>query len=133
MFPFDIDDDELNIEEERLIVPTDYEIDFSTGKLTGRIITGLDAIIQWIKIVLITDRYVFPQYSWSHGSDLSTLIGQNYDEDYISTEVKRMIKEALSVDDSIIGFDDLVCEMKGDRLTISFAVNTLYGRGEINV
>lgn len=133
MFPFDIDDDELNIEEERLIVPTDYEIDFSTGKLTGRIITGLDAIIQWIKIVLITDRYVFPQYSWSHGSDLSTLIGQNYDEDYISTEVKRMIKEALSVDDSIIGFDDLVCEMKGDRLTISFTVNTLYGRGEINV
>lgn len=133
MFPFDIDDDELNIEEERLIVPTDYEIDFNTGKLTGRIITGLDAIIQWIKIVMITDRYVFPQYSWSHGSDLSSLIGQNYDEDYISTEVKRMINEALLVDDSIIGIDDLVCEMKGDRLMISFTVNTLYGRGEINV
>lgn len=133
MFPFDIDDESMEVQTEESSIPTDYEIDFATGKLTGRIITGLDAIIQWIKIVLTTDRYVFPQYSWNHGSDLSSLIGQNYDEDYITTEVKRMVKEALSVDEAITGFDDLDVSMKGDRLTVSFTVNTLYGRGEVNV
>ena len=62
MFPFDIDEDEITpvIEEEK--EPTDYEIDFNTGRLTGKIITGLDAIIQWVRIVLSTDRYYYPQY-----------------------------------------------------------------------
>lgn len=133
MFPFDMDEDEMDVKEETHKEPIDYEIDFETGKLTGRVITGVDAIIQWIKIVLSTDRYFFPQYSWNHGSDLHTLIGQNYDEEYVQTEVKRMLNEALLVDESITGIDNLEFEMKDSKLTISFTVNTIYGRGEVNV
>ena len=133
MFPFDIEDEDLEVQAEEEKELADYEIDFETGKLTGRTVTGLDAIKQWVKIVLITERYLFPQYSWNHGSDLNTLIGQGYDEDYITTEVKRMISEALSVDDSIIDFDELNIEMKGDRLSVSFVIDTIYGRGDINV
>lgn len=133
MFPFNIEDEEIEVEIEESKEPTDYEIDFNTGKLTGRVITGLEAIMQWIKIVLTTDRYTFPQYSWNHGSELNTLIGQGYDKDYINTEVKRMITEALSVDESITGFDNLVIEMQGDKLSLSFTIDTIYGRGEINV
>lgn len=46
MFPFDIEDEEVDVEVEEAEEPADYEIDFETGNLTGRIITGLDAIIQ---------------------------------------------------------------------------------------
>ena len=44
MFPFDLDDDETEVDEIEEKEPKDYEVDFKTGKLTGRIITGLDAI-----------------------------------------------------------------------------------------
>lgn len=133
MFPFDIDDEEITpyVEEEK--IPTDYEIDFKTGKLTGRVITGLDAIIQWVKIVLSTDRYYYPQYSWNHGSDLSSLIGQNYDQDYIKSEVQRMIEEAIMVDENITGISDLECSFERDKLTAKFTINTIYGGGEISV
>ena len=133
MFPFDIDDDEINIEVEEDKEPTDYEIDFNTGRLTGRIITGLEAIIQWVRIVLSTDRYYYPQYSWDHGVELSKLIGQNYDEDYIKSEVKRMISDAIMIDKNILGIEDLKCSMERDKLTVSFTINTIYGGGEISV
>lgn len=132
MFPFDIEDEEMEITSEEKEL-ADYEIDFEKEKLTGKVITGLDAIRQWVKITLLTERYLFPQYSWNHGSDFNTLIGQNYDEDYINTEVKRMISEALSVNESIIGFDELKIEMKGDRLYVSFVLDTIYGRGDVSV
>lgn len=133
MFPFDIDEEEITpvIEEEK--EPSDYEIDFNIGKLTGRIITGLDAIKQWVRIVLSTDRYYYPQYSWEHGVELSELIGKNYDEDYIKSEAKRMISEALLVDKNIQGIDNFECAMENDKLTVSFTIDTIYGRGEVNV
>lgn len=133
MFPFDIEDEELEVQTEEEKELSDYEIDFETGKLTGRMVTGLEAIRQWVKISLTTERYLFPQYSWNHGSDFNTLIGQGYDEDYVSTEVKRMISEVVSLEETITGFDELNIEMKGDRLSVSFVIDTIYGRGDINV
>lgn len=133
MFPFDIDEEEINLEVEEDKMPTDYEIDFSTRKLTGRIITGLDAIKQWVMIVLSTERYYFPQYSWDHGVEFSKLIGQNYDENYITSEVKRMIEDAILIDPNILGIDNFKCSMKNDKLTVSFTINTIYGGGEISV
>ena len=40
MFPFDIDDGEIEVEQEESKEPRDYEIDLKSGKLTGKIITG---------------------------------------------------------------------------------------------
>lgn len=133
MFPFDIEDEEIDVEVEEETVRSDYEINFETGELTGRIITGLDAIKQWVKIVLLTDRYRYPQYSWDHGGELSTLIGQGYDEAYVKSEVKRMIEDAILIDEDIIGIEDLTCSMMDDRLSIHFYLNTIYGGGEVDV
>lgn len=132
MFPFDVEVSDQSLNSE-LKDPIDYEIDFESGKLTGRIITGLDAVIQWIKIALLTNRYYFPQYSWTHGSDLATLIGQAYDPEYTQTEVKRMISEAISIDPSITGFDDVKIDYDDGKLSIAFTVNTIYGSGDVNV
>lgn len=133
MFPFDLDEEEETEIESNETEPKDWEIDLKTGKLTGRIITGLDAIIQWVYITLSVDRYTFAQYSWDYGNDLSTLIGQHYDEDYIKSEAKRMIEDALLVNDDILGIEDFECSFENDKLRAAFKLNTTYGEGDISV
>ena len=132
MFPFDLEDEEeVEIEEQK--EAKDWEIDFKTGKLTGRVVTGFDAIKQWVQIVLSIDRYTFTQYTWDYGNDLSSLIGKNYDEGYVTSEAKRMIEDALSVNEDILGIEDFECSFENDKLTATFTLNTTYGRGEISV
>jgi phage baseplate assembly protein W len=133
MFPFDLEEEEVTPIITKNNEPIDYEVDWNTGRLTGKIITGLDAIIQWARIVLKTERYYYPQYSWDHGSDLTELIGQQYDPEYIKCEVKRMIEDALLINEDVIGIEDLECSFEDDNLTASFTLNTIYGGGEIIV
>lgn len=133
MFPFDLDDDEIELAQEDVKEPKDYEIDFKTGKLTGRMVTGLRAIEQWIYLVLSTDRYFYTQYSWNYGSELNTLIGKHNSQSYVESEVKRMLEEALLVNENITGIDNLTCKIENDVLTAAFTVNTIYGEVEINV
>ena len=135
MFPFDIEEDDVEIieEDETDKEPSDYEIDFTTGELTGRIITGLDAIKQWIRLALGTDRYFYNQFSWDYGSELNELIGQSYSEEYIESEVTRMVTDALSTNKDIDGISSLHVVMENDSLQISFIVNTPYGNGEVEV
>ena len=133
MFPFDIDDAELDAEVEEDKEPSDYEIDFEAGKLTGRIITGLPAIKQWVMIVLGTDKYYYTQYSWNHGCELRDLIGKGFKQDYIESEVKRIITDALSMSKDIKGISNLVVSYEGDTLTAAFTLDTIYGSEEVMV
>ena len=133
MFPFDIDDAELDVEVEEDKEPSDYEIDFETGKLTGRIITGLPAIKQWVMIVLGTDKYYYTQYSWDHGCELRDLIGKGFKQDYIESEVKRIITDALSMSNDIQGISNLEVSYEGDTLTAAFTLDTIYGSEEVMV
>jgi phage baseplate assembly protein W len=134
MFPFDLDDDEdIVAEEETKSEPTDYEIDFATGELTGRIITGLPAIVQWIRLTLGTERYFYNQFSWNYGSELETLIGQGFNEEVITSEVQRMVADALSTNDDIDGISSLEVAMNEDSLNIDFTVETAYGSEEVNI
>jgi hypothetical protein len=133
MFPFDIDDAELDVEVEEDKEPSDYEIDFETGKLTGRIITGLPAIKQWVMIVLGTDKYYYTQYSWNHGCELRDLIGKGFKQDYIESEVKRIITDALSMSKDIKGISNLEVSYEGDTLTAAFTLDTIYGSEEVMV
>jgi hypothetical protein len=131
MFPFDIDDAELDVEVEEDKEPSDYEIDFETGKLTGRIITGLPAIKQWVMIVLGTDKYYYTQYSWDHGCELRDLIGKGFKQDYIESEAKRIITNALSMSKDIKGISNLEVSYEGDTLTVAFTIDTIYGEEEV--
>lgn len=133
MFPFDLDDDEIEVEQEEAKEPKDYEIDFKTGRLTGRMVTGLKAIEQWIYIVLVTDRYFYTQYSWDHGSELNTLIGKHASKGYVESEVKRMVQDALLVNENITGIENMACKIENDVLKASFTANTVYGEISVNV
>lgn len=131
MFPFDIEDAELDVEVEDDKEPSDYEIDFETGKLTGRIITGLPAIKQWVMLVLGTDKYYYTQYSWDHGCELRDLIGKGFKQDYIESEAKRIITDALSMSNDIQGISNLEVSYGGDTLTVAFTIDTIYGEEEV--
>ena len=132
MFPFDLED-KLEIIQEETKEPKDYEIDFKTGKLTGRMVTGIKAIEQWIYLALKTDRYFFTQYSWDFGSELNTLIGKHVSREYVESEVKRMVEDALLVNEYITSIENLTCSIENDVLVAAFTVNTVYGEVEINV
>ena len=134
MFPFDLEDEEIDAEEiEEEPEKQDYEVDFETGKLTGRMISGVEAVKQWLKIALAIDRYRFTQYSWENGAELSSLIGKGYDKDYIDSEAERMIREVASLNEDITNVTDFNIDFTGDKLTIAFKVETIYGEEEMVV
>ena len=64
---------------------------------------------------------------------MQNLIGKNHSKDYIESEVKRILNEALLINEAIKGIEDLECDTNGEKLKISFGLETIYGRGDIDV
>ena len=133
MFPFDMDEaDELELTamaeavNETEIKP-EYEIDFDTMQLTGRMITGIDTVKQWIKLCLDTPRYRYTQYPWNYGADFDELVGKGYTLGDLKPILKRMVTEALSENKEIKSVSDFVIEKNGDYVSMSFRVETDYG------
>lgn len=121
---------ENSIEAERpkeIKTPKEYEIDFKTGQLTGRVVEGVEAIKVWIWLALQTPRYRYYIYSWDYGNEFEDLIGRGYSEEYINTEVQRMTEDCLLVNEHIESITDFSATMENDQLTISFTANTIYG------
>lgn len=133
MFPFDIEDEDVEVEEKEEEVYKEYEIDWETGQLTGRIVEELEAVKVWIYLALQTERYVFEQFTWDYGNELSTLIGTSNNQEYLQMEVKRMVKDCLSVNEHITDIDNFQCEVEDEKITITFTAVTDYGEVDINV
>lgn len=134
MFPFDLEDEEIDTEEiEEEPEKQEYEVDFKTGKLTGRMISGIEAVKQWLTIAFAIDRYKYTQYSWENGAELSSLIGKGYDKDYVDSEAERMVREVASLNEDITNVTNFNIDFTGDKLTIAFKVETIYGEEEMTV
>lgn len=131
MFPFDLEDENLEEEDEKIF--REYEIDFETGQLTGRIVEGLEAVKAWVYLALRTARYRFQQYSWNYGSEFENLIGMPQDKDYVESEIQRMVEDCLKINKHIQGIDELSCSFDDGVLIASFTLITDYGEVEINV
>lgn len=129
-FPFDIVDE---IEEDTNVVPREYEIDFESKRLTGKIVEGAEAIKIWIYLVLHSPRYHHVIYSWDYGNELEDLIGFSHTLEYLEIESKNAIEDCLSVNENIIAIENFTASLEGDCLNISFTAVTIYGEVEINV
>ena len=75
LFPFATD------EEVTLVTPDvtassirEYGLDFETGKLTGKIVTGVDALCVWAYLALKARRYRWVIYSWQYGEDRTSVV-----------------------------------------------------------
>lgn len=108
-------------------IPKEYEVDFETGQLTGRTVEGLEAIKVWIWCCLHTQRFRYQIYSWDYGADLEQYVGQTLTDEYLETDLRDEIEDALKVSQYITGIDDYVFERTGSKITVSFSIQTLLG------
>ncbi len=132
MFPFDVEEDVSVVEKEDAPY-REYEIDYHTGQLTGRVVEGAEAVKVWIYFALNTDRYCFPQYSWNYGSELNTLVGGSSDLEYICMNARRMAEECLMQNPHITRLRDFKADVEEERIHVFFVVETDFGEVEMNV
>lgn len=130
MFPFDEEiEDQIVIEKD----PVEYEVDFTTGQLTGRTVQGLEAVKVWAWLTLSTQRYTYEQYSHNHGHDLNDLIGTVHTAEYLQSEVERIVKDALLVNENITDVILNDYSIESDRVSVSIVIFTKWGETELNV
>lgn len=102
-----------------------YRLDRVNGRIIGTV-DGADAVMQFIRKVMSTDKYSFEIYDWYYGNELHKLVGKSYD--YIVTRIPNIFKEALLVDDRILNVRDFSFSKTGiDSITVSCSVDTVYG------
>jgi len=128
LFPAYIEnDDSWKLRANEKKTPKEYEIDFKTGQLTGKIVEGLEAIKVWIWLTLQVARYRYHIYTWDYGSEFEDLIGQGYTDEHIEAEAHRMTEDCLLINEHIQSISDFSTNLNGSKLQISFTVNTIYG------
>ena len=88
-------------------------------------IDDLNAIVQSIYLILNTERYRFPIYSWDYGIELIDLIGKPMS--YVMSEIPRRVKEALIQDNRISDVKDFTFEVNKNKLHTTFTVVTVIG------
>ena len=115
----------ISIEETKY---KDFYFDEESGQFSGQVVDGVSALKGWIYFALRIARYRYPIYSWKYGSELETLIGKSFDdEDYLLSEVKRMIEDALLINPHIKSVEDVSIDKQEEKLNISCNVFTKYG------
>ncbi len=117
---------------EVMTIPKEYGVDFSTGKLTGKIVEGIEALKVWAWNCIKTERYRYPIYSWQYGTEYEQYIGQTVTDEYLQNDCYTETQEALMANPYITSIDDFNAEIKGDRLHISFKLNTVLGSTEVS-
>ena len=101
-----------------------YNINRNTNRISGYI-DDKDAIIQAIYLILQTERYESMIYNWYYGVEFDGLIGKN--KDYVTSELRRVIREALTEDDRITEVSDFDITYTDDSALIVFLAQTNIG------
>lgn len=104
-----------------------YNLDIESNRIRGTT-DDQDAMRQAIYLILNTERYQYPIYSWNYGVELTPLIGKP--AALVLPEIQRCITEALLQDDRITGVSNFNFETHGKSVHCSFRVATIFG--EIN-
>lgn len=134
LFPFVTDEEIAQVTPEVTASSIrEYELDFKTGRLTGRIVEGVDALCVWASLALKAKRYRWVIYSWQYGEEYTNLIGYSFDEDYLYSEVKRYIEECLFINEHITGIEDLTVNQVNEMLYIRFRMITDVGSKEVSM
>lgn len=111
----------------------EFGLDFETGRLTGKIVTGVDALCVWAYLALKAKRYKWTIYSWQYGEEYTNLIGYSFDEDYLYSETKRYIEECLLINEHITGIEGLEVTQIKEKLYIRFKLIADVGSKEVSL
>ncbi|MGL9971574.1 DUF2634 domain-containing protein [Enterococcus sp. DIV1420a] len=87
----------------------------------------LTATQQAIEKIIQTERFSWPIYSDSYGSELTSLVGEPLD--LVELELSRLITEAVITDDRVLDVTDfIISDVKKECVTVQFTVNTIFGK-----
>lgn len=111
----------------------ELDFDFTKGQFvmvdgTPRVLEGPDALRVWITKTLLTARYRFPIYSFNYGCELEDVIGYDIPRVMLESEIPRVIREALIIDNRIEDVRDFIIERGSDWLKVEFTVITFDGQ-----
>lgn len=134
LFPF-ATNEELNIANPKVTASSirEYELDFKSGRLTGKIVEGVDALCVWAYLALKAKRYRWVIYSWGYGDEVYSLIGNSYSEEYLRSECRRFMEECLFENEHITAIEDLEVSQIKDVLYIKFRMKTDVGSKEVEM
>ncbi len=117
--------EEQNTETFEILPTKTYMVDPVTKRIIGTV-EGRDAVIQFIRKVLNTDKYAFEIYDWYYGNELLKLVGHTYD--YVVTRIPNIFREALLVDDRIVDVRDFTFNKSSiDSVLVVCYIDTVYG------
>lgn len=112
--------------QEQIFSDRTYKL--SETKIEG-FVDGLESLKQAIYKVLSTEQYEYPIYSFDYGIAWKELVGE--ERPYVRAEMKRMIQEALLLDDRILEVDGFKFDFREDTCYCTFDVQSIYGEIEI--
>lgn len=124
-------DDLENVEIAEARMPSyTWRVDANANTVRGYT-DEADALAQAIYHILSIERYMWPIYPQSYGSEIADLIGKP--RDYAAAELRRTISEALLQDDRVtdVGGWEFVFGNDKNALTVSFSVTSVFGAFEI--
>lgn len=101
-----------------------YQIDFEKKRIVG-LIDDLEAVKQAVYIILKTERFDFPVFSWNYGFEGKKLIGKPFE--LVLLETERLITEALTQDDRITDAINFEFTRDGKKLKADFTVVSIFG------
>lgn len=104
-----------------------YAINFEKSGAIHGMIDGQDAVIQFIRKSIITERGKWRIYTDDYGCELPGLIGQDVTDGYIQSEIPRMVTESIDYDERILSVDNVTATRLGDTVNIICGVATIYG------
>lgn len=84
-----------------------------------------DALEQAVYIVLNVERYAYLIHTWNFGIELQGLFGMPIN--YVQSELKRVIAEALEQDDRVESVDSFAFTVQRESLLMRFTVHSIYG------
>lgn len=137
IFPFFSEINDQEETEEELPVFREYAYDFENNCLKTDsegntiIVEENEALKIWIYKALMTARYRYVTYTDDYGSELDDLTGIGLSFDIITSEIQRMITEALIYSPYITAVKDFNFQKLSSGIKVIFTVSSIYDDLEI--
>lgn len=130
---------EIEITDTRTEMPVEelaslktYRFDFDKNQLTSELISGLEAVKQFVALSLQIPRYVHAIYSTDTGNELMDIIADKETTTaYKIVEIERVVREAIEYDARIESVADFEFTQDGNDFHVSFVVNTVFGTFDV--
>ena len=114
----------MHVDEEVIEIPSKtYKV--INGRVAGYL-DGLEAVRQAVEKILSTDRFGWEIYSDDYGSEVNTLVGEDFD--LVNSELERIITEALTADERILEIQNFNLKQTSTTSVLAtFDVATVFG------